>query len=143
MSALASLEANLDNYLVKRAPQIPEGGREFIVNFGPWIAVVIVLIAIPAILAVVSSIREVGIPMSYWVVKAILLVQAVILAFAIPKLIRRERRGWELLFYYQLLAVVTSLISWLPHFDLLNLFWSFVGDLIGFYIIFQIRSHYR
>jgi uncharacterized membrane protein YdjX (TVP38/TMEM64 family) len=41
----------LDFYLVKKAPfQLPLEIREFLVKFGPWIAVVFLLLSLPALL---------------------------------------------------------------------------------------------
>ena len=41
----------LDFYLVKQAPfQIPDGGREWIVKFGPWITVVLLILTLPILL---------------------------------------------------------------------------------------------
>ena len=41
----------LDFYLVKKAPfQIPDGGREWIVKFGPWITVVLLILTLPILL---------------------------------------------------------------------------------------------
>ena len=41
----------LDLYLVKQAPfQIPDGGREWIVKFGPWITVVLLILTLPILL---------------------------------------------------------------------------------------------
>src|SRR5204863_720278 len=41
----------LDFYLVKKAPfQIPEGGREWIVKYGPWITIVLLVLLLPPLL---------------------------------------------------------------------------------------------
>ena len=41
----------LDFYLVKKAPfQIPDGAREWIVKFGPWITVVLLILTLPILL---------------------------------------------------------------------------------------------
>ena len=41
----------LDYYLVQKAPfQIPDGGREWIVKYGPWIAVVLLILTLPPLL---------------------------------------------------------------------------------------------
>lgn len=153
MSTLASVESTLDDYLVKQAPfQIPAGGREWIVEFGPWIALILLLFSIPAILAVfalgsivgaVSAVSGHTLGLWYGPYLAILIAQVVLMAVAIPKLMRREKAGWNLAFYYELAGVVMSLVVWVPHFQILNLFWSLLGDLIGLYVLFQIRSYYR
>ena len=41
----------LDFYLVKKAPfQIPDGAKEWIVKFGPWITVVLLILTLPILL---------------------------------------------------------------------------------------------
>ena len=45
----------LDFYLVKKAPfQIPDGAREWIVKFGPWITVVLLILTLPLLLVVLG-----------------------------------------------------------------------------------------
>src|SRR6187431_17699 len=41
----------LDYYLVQKAPfQLPDGLREFIVQYGPWITVVLLVLSLPLLL---------------------------------------------------------------------------------------------
>ena len=50
-SDVQGLIGTLDDYLVKRAPfQIPDGGKELIVKFGPWISLVLLVLTLPLLL---------------------------------------------------------------------------------------------
>ena len=43
-----TLIATLDEYLVKKAPfALPDGVKEFIVRFGPWISLVLLVLSLP------------------------------------------------------------------------------------------------
>jgi hypothetical protein len=45
----------LDYYLVQKAPfQIPDGVREIIVKFGPWITLVLLVLMLPPLLLVLG-----------------------------------------------------------------------------------------
>jgi hypothetical protein len=48
-------EGFLNHYFVTKAPfQIPGGGREAIVKFGPWIVVVLLVLSLPALLFILG-----------------------------------------------------------------------------------------
>src|SRR4030067_1612684 len=51
-SYLKQLEDLLTEYLVKKAPALPANIREAIVNFAPWITLVILILTLPLVLAV-------------------------------------------------------------------------------------------
>ena len=45
----------LDYYLVKKAPfQIPDNAKEWLVQYGPWITIVVIVLTLPAILALLG-----------------------------------------------------------------------------------------
>src|ERR1700704_5135650 len=45
----------LDFYLVKKAPfQLPDNAKEFIVKWGPWITVVLLILSLPPLLFVLG-----------------------------------------------------------------------------------------
>src|SRR3990167_11475335 len=51
-SYLQQLEDLLHEYLVKKAPALPGNIKEAIVNFAPWITLVILILTLPLVLAV-------------------------------------------------------------------------------------------
>jgi hypothetical protein len=136
----------LDFYLVKKAPfQLPDGVKEAIVRFGPWIALVLLVISLPIVLlalgvgavllpfAALSSPTAVG---SFGLVTILVLVELVLDAAALPGLFARKMMGWKLIFYARLLAIVSSLLSG-------AIVGAIVGGLISLYILFQVRPLYH
>ena len=133
----------LDYYLVQKAPfQIPDAGRELIVKFGPWITVVLLVLTLPFIL-VLLGLGTLGLPFlgvpyaaSFGLTAIFVLAYFALMIFALPGLFARKRSGWNLIFYAELLMIVTSLLSG-------NIFGAIIGGLIGLYILFQVRGLYH
>lgn len=133
----------LDYYLVKKAPfQIPDGGREWLVKFGPWITVVLLVISLPAILFILGlgtllvPFGGIGYATGFGVTAIGLCIHLVLLVMALPGLFARKMSGWTLMFYGQVVSVLTSLLSG-------NLVAAILGGLISFYILFQVRTLYK
>jgi hypothetical protein len=133
----------LDYYLVKKAPfQIPDGGREAIVKFGPWIVVVLLVITLPALLLVLGigtalvPFAGVGYATGFGVAALGLVIQVALEVMALPGLFARKLSGWQLMFYATLVGIVTSLLSG-------SIVGAILGGLIGLYILFQVRGLYR
>lgn len=132
----------LDYYLVKKAPfQLPGEVKEFLVKFGPWIALVLLLLSLPAVLlalgigAVAIPFAGVGYAAGFTYLTVVLLAQLVLMALALPGLFHRKMSSWRLVFYSQLIGIAFSLLSG-------SLFGAVIGGLIGLYLLFQIRPLY-
>lgn len=133
----------LDYYLVQKAPfQIPDAGRELLVKFGPWITVVLLVLTLPLVL-VLLGIGTLGMPFlgvhyaaGFGFTAIFVLAYFALMIFALPGLFARKRAGWNLIFYAELLMIVTSLLSG-------NIFGALVGGVIGLYILFQVRGLYH
>lgn len=142
-AGLAGLIATLDEYLVKKAPfQIPDGGKEMLVKFGPWIAIVLLVLTLPLLL-VALGLGTLLVPFAglsyasgFGLASLLALVQVALLVLALPGLFARKMTGWMYLFYSQLASVVGSLL-------LGSIVGAVVGGLIGLYILFQVREKYR
>lgn len=133
----------LDYYLVQKAPfQIPDGGREWIVKYGPWIAVVLLILTLPPLLfalgigAVVMPFAGVGYAAGFTYLTVLVLVNVGLMVMALPGLFARKIAGWNLLFYAQLVGFLTSLLSG-------SVLGGLIGLLISLYILFQVRGLYR
>ena len=144
--SLGQLEDMLYEYLVKKAPfQIPPNGKEAIVKFGPWITLVLLIISVRIVLAALGLIAILSpfvfmgggayTGFNFMLGGIVLLVSVVLEAIAIPQLMRRQRSGWNLIYYSSLLNIVVNLLR----FDIIPL----IGGLIGLYILFQIREYYK
>jgi len=135
----------LDFWLVKKAPfQIPEGAKEWIVKWGPWIDVVLLVLFLPVILAAVgftavfspfAMMAGVGYTSLYWVSIAVLVAQLGLQVAALPGLFARKMSGWTLLFYSEIVSLVYSVVSG-------SIVGALISAVIGFYILFQIREKY-
>ena len=133
----------LDFYLVKKAPfQIPDGGREWIVKFGPWITVVLLVLTLPILLfalgvgTVLIPFGGVGYATGFGFLTLVILVEIGLMIAALPGLFARKMSGWMLLFYSQLVSIVYSLLSG-------SIVGGLLMGLISLYILFQVRPLYR
>ena len=132
----------LDFYLVKKAPfQLPAEVREFFVKFGPWIAVVFLILSLPALLVLLGvgtalmPFGGVGYAAGFGYLTVVLLAQLVLLCVALPGLFKRKMSSWRLMLYSQLIGIVFNLLSG-------AIIAAIVFGLIGLYILFQIRTLY-
>jgi hypothetical protein len=133
----------LDYYLVTKAPfQIPDGAKEAIVKYAPWIAIVLLALAVPALLFVLGigalfvPFGGVGYATTFGYLSVLLVIVLGLEIAALPGLFARKMQGWRLMFYARIVAIVSSLLS----FAVLN---AIVGGLITLYIMFQVRSLYE
>jgi len=132
----------LDFYLVKKAPfQLPNEVREFLVKFGPWIALVLLILSLPGLLVmlgvgtVLLPFGGLGYAAGFTYLTVVLLAQLVLLVMALPGLFKRQMSAWKLLFYSQLVGIVFSLLMG-------SILGALIGGLIGLYILFQVRPLY-
>lgn len=145
-SSLGKLEEILDLYLVKKAPfSLPDNVKEIIVRFAPWIALIVLIVSLPAVL-VLFGLGTILMPFSYlggvhagagYTLSLIVLaVSLVIEAIAIPGLMKKQKNGWYLIYYSTLINAVYNLISF-------NLGGLIIGTLLSLYVLFQIKSYYK
>jgi len=133
----------LDLYLVKQAPfQIPDGGREWIVKFGPWITVVLLILTLPILLfalglgAIFIPFGGIGYASGFGVLTLFVIVEVGLMIAALPGLFARKMAGWQLLFYSQLVNIAYNILSG-------HVVSALLGGLIALYILFQVRPLYH
>ena len=133
----------LEFYLVQKAPfQIPEAGKEWIVKYGPWITVILLILSLPLILialgigTVLVPFAGVGYATGFGYVAILTLVVVGLEVAALPGLFARKMSGWNLIFYSRVVSFVGSLLMG-------ALISAIIGALISLYILFQIRPLYR
>ncbi len=143
---LDKLDALLDEYLVKKAPEIPTKWKETIVAVSPWATLIIMIIALPALFALLGL----GVAVSPYAMMSgnsgwsfgfiisllLLAVSLVLEAMAIPGLFKRSAKGWKLVYYATLVSFVSGLFNG-------NVIGNLVGTIIGLYILFQVREYYK
>jgi uncharacterized membrane protein (DUF485 family) len=142
---LSKLESLLDSYLIEKIPGLPSAWKELIVKVLPWLIIVVTVLSLPQLL-VVFGLGAIVMPFSYlgspltqnsltinWLFAVISMVLAV---FSVPKLFKKEREGWNLLFYSSLVSALSSLLF-------LNLGNLIIGTGLSLYILFQIKEFYK
>jgi len=149
-SLMGQLEDNLDDYLGKKAPQIPAQWKELLVKVAPYLAIVGVVLGIPAVLALfglgafVVPLGTLGgiasgrpfMGVGYIVSIVFLAVMIVLEALSISPLFKRSKTGWNYMYYATLLGAIQNLIS-------LNIGGLIIGTLLSLYVLFQVKSYYK
>lgn len=132
----------LDYYLVQKAPfQLPDRAKEAIVRYGPWIAIVLLLISLPLIL-LAFGLGAALLPFApygytgFGFTAIVVLIEIVLDIAALPGLFARKMSGWRLIFYARLVAIAHSLLMG-------AILSAIVGGIISLYILFQVRPLYR
>lgn len=167
-TATESINA-FENWLLginKQLPQIPQKGRDVIAQLTPWLALaggILTLLstwwfwqaghAVNSLInytndlsrmyggSVIDTAPELG--FTWYIALVLLVLQAILLLMAFPKLKEGKKSGWNLLFYSVLLGVLTGVIYlFTPSYGFSSLFGSVIGAAIGFYLLFQIRDHF-
>lgn len=143
---LVQLENLLEEYLVKKAPfTLPDRWREAIVKFAPWMNLILMIVALPALLALFglgaiftpfSYLGGIQTGLNYTLGLTVAAIAVVLNGLAIPGLFKRTRQGWMFLFYATLVGVVENAI----HFNIGGLI---IGSLLSLYILFQVREYYK
>ena len=142
---VASLEDLLNEYFGKKAPQLPANIKEAIVKYSPWITLVVLLLSLPAVL-VIFGLGTVMSPFMYlgglragtqFTLSLLVLAVTIVLeAMAISGLMKRSKKGWNLIFYATLVGAVSSVLSF-------NFGGLIIGTALSFYLLFQVRSYYK
>lgn len=133
----------LDYYLVKKAPfQIPDAAREWIVKFGPWIAIVLLALSLPLIFvllgfgSVLAPFGGLGYAAGFGLTALLIIIDIVLMVLALPGLFARKMSGWSLMFYSRIAGLLASISAG-------SFFGGIIGAVISFYILFQVRSLYK
>lgn len=127
-------------------PPLPVNAKEVIVKIAPWLAIIFGILGVIAgigatgLLTVLSPLVAlgggVGVAVGSMVGAILAIVSSALMIVAFPGLRDRKANGWKMSFYSELVSVVSSVVA-------LNLFGAVIGALIGFYILFQIKSYYK
>lgn len=149
------LIAILEPYFTKQAPfQLPTSFRKTIVQWMPWVNIVLGLFLILPVLAILglgtvvaglaSSVGE-GVGPMYWLSMLVLVASIALLFITFPGLQARKLSAWKLVFWADILYFAYNIASGLG--NPLSLINSVIGGvvslLIGLYVLFQIKSYYK
>jgi hypothetical protein len=144
---LKQLEGFFDTYLHKKVPlHLPPAVKEFIVKYGPWIMLVLMILAIPALLAAIGLSAAVApFAMMYggyhlgaaFILSALIGLLALIMqAVALPGLFARTLKGWHMLYYATLVHALSQLVVG----DVIGLI---IGLALSMYVLFQVKELYK
>ncbi len=143
-ASMNKLESLLDDYLGKKAPALPENIKDTLVSIAPYLAIVGIVISVPAILALLGIGAMFGPLVGYglhysflYIVGIITLAISMVLeALAVPGLFKRAKSAWTLMYYSSLVGVVANLLQG-------SLSGAIIGGLIGLYVVFQLKPKYK
>lgn len=130
--------------MFSKLPSLPEGIREFIVMVTPWLALVFGILGVLGTLTALGLLTAFspvvvmgGLGSAAGVTIGVLLALAssVLLLAAFPGTKARKRTGWMFLFWSEIVSLVSSVVALSVG--------GVVFGLIGFYILFQIKSYYK
>lgn len=153
-SLMQKVEKTLDLYFGQKAPKMSDAIAQAIVQYGPWLILLSIIISIPGYITLLSvfgmsasilpkfmqyapvSGYMYGLGYGYAIVSLLFGVAITILnALAIPHLLKKAKTGWNYIYYGSLLMVVENIL-------LMNIFGLLIGGAISFYILFQIKRYY-
>src|SRR5205814_388173 len=129
----------LDFYLVQKAPfQLPDNAKEWIVKYGPWIAIVLLILAVPPLLLVLGlggvlvPFGGAGYAAGFTYVSVILMLEVGLSIEALPGLFARKMSGWTLLVWSQVVSCAVSILPGALIGAILSLSFSLAGDESGY-----------
>lgn len=129
-----------------KLPVLPANIKDVLVKIAPWLALVFGVLGVLASLAATGLMAAlspvmllgggVGVATGGIVGAILALVASVLELASFPGLKDRKISGWRLAFYSEAVGVISSVVA-------LNLVGAAISALIGFYLLFQIKSYYK
>lgn len=166
MSFLNKLEAQLDEWLHKKAPvQLPTDLKKSLAGALWWIALVVGLAQLWAVWILwhlghlvatvdqayntyLSNVYGAAAPTThlglfYWLAFLASAAAAVLLLLAAPRLKQMNKGGWDLLYYAALVNAAYAVVRLLSGVDVLSGFiGAAIGSVVGAYFLFQVREFF-
>lgn len=129
----------------KKLPSLPKGANEFIVTIAPWLSLVFGALGVLASLTAIGILTfmspmmltgaGVGATAGLSLSVVLALVSSALILIAVPALFSRKIMGWNFVFLSEVVSVVSAALA-------ISLT-GIVFALIGFYILFQVKSYYK
>jgi len=146
-NVLVQLEEKLVE-ISKKLPQLPDSVGEFLVKYGPYLMILGVVMGVIGLLTTFGLIASAN-PLiragygygyrygaNFSIYGIVQLISMVLMAMAIPGLLKRAKSAWNLMFYASLVTAISYLIN-------MNLGSLIIGMVINWYFLFQIRKFYK
>lgn len=161
MELVKTAEKSLGD-LFKSAPKLPNSAKETLVKVWPWLAVIFGALQLFAAWGLYDLTRTVSRFATYFGTLLntsigysakdkffiytgiiVLLVDAAIMLMAYPKLVKRQKSGWDLLFLGSLLNVAYSVVNiFISGRGIGDFLMSLLGSVVAFYLLFQVKEKY-
>jgi hypothetical protein len=93
-------------------------------------------------LGVLATIGSLGFGLPILINLLLGIVSAVLLLMAFPGLKARVKKGWNFVFYSQVISVIGGVAMAVLGYPY-GIVGTIIGAAIGFYILFEVRSHYK
>lgn len=164
-TSIGTVEESLDEVFGKKAPQLPEGARNFLVQYGPYLVLVGGIVSLLNAWWLWNSAHQVNqivdwaneLSKAYggttvsttnftlwvWLAIAVTVVTGALYFLAFNPLRAREKKGWDYLFYAALLSVAYSVVLlFVDGYGFGSFLMGLIGAAIGFWVLFQVRPKY-
>lgn len=163
MEALHKFETTVAGWY-KNVPHLPKNAQKWIADNVWWIVLIAVVLgvlgvftgfgAIGALGAVTATygalspyygvaVANVGAAITAaWIALAGLAASVVLMALAISPLKEHKKKGWDLLFLSDIVYFAIVVVSAVITYSFGNIVGALLGTAIGFYFLFEIRSHF-
>jgi hypothetical protein len=164
MSSVDSLEKTLGDAF-KGAPKLPQGGKKALVQWLPWINLVLGILSLWTAYALwhwahlantlidyanslSRSLGGVGVvthrlSFGIWLGIIVLIIEGLFYLAAFPGTRDHKKAGWDLMFYALLVNAVYGVVILFTNYGGVgNLIGYLIGTVIGLYLLFQIRDSY-
>jgi hypothetical protein len=166
MGVLQNLENTIGGWF-KGAPKMSDSSKESLVKVWPWLALIGGILQALAALNMfrwanaaddyydaandfyraigASEVVQSRFTIWLWVSVAVIAVEAVLLLMAYPKLKKREKSGWDLLFLVALINVAYGVVSLFSDYygGIGALIWNLVISGVVFWLLFATREKYK
>jgi hypothetical protein len=165
VSALQPLENSLNDVFVKQTPALPAGGKKWLVEYLPWINLILGLFTLytayllwhwahytNSLINYANSLSSIygsqpvvvnRLGFGVWLGVVVLVIEAILYLAALPAIRNKRKSGWDLLFYALLINVVYGVVILFTDYGGIgNLIGAVIGSGIGLYLLFQIRASY-
>jgi hypothetical protein len=166
MQALKGLETTMAGWF-KNAPKMSDSSKETLVKIFPWLALAGGILQLLGALSLWrwarvaddyvdyanslsrafggDDVASTRMDMWIWIGLIVLIVQAVVLLLAFPKLQRREKSGWDLLFLSGVIGVVYAIVSVFMEYrgGVGGLIFNLLISAVIFYLLFAARDKYK
>jgi hypothetical protein len=139
-----SVVTTLDQWF-SQAPGLPINAKETLVKYMPIIALIFGIIGILLSLAGIAALTAIA-PLAVvtgvhgygggFIAVIFMLASSILLFAAYSGTKARKISGWNMLFWSEVVYLIGSLVS-------LSILQGIISALIGFYLLFQIKSYYK